>query len=182
MAELATSPGSGAFPRSTKGPPFSVWVAAAWFAVFPRADWAFYLLAMASVALALGAAWRLYGRLLDPDKQVLALALVGFVPLLTFHALKFNNNVLMIPLWALTMLWFVRSYDERRPLDAALAGFAAAVAMLTKYWSVFLIIGLAAAAALRPPPRRIFSLAGTLDHRRLRRAGALAAHHLADGQ
>jgi 4-amino-4-deoxy-L-arabinose transferase-like glycosyltransferase len=130
----------------TKFPPFSVWTAAAWFAVFPRADWAFYLLAMASVALALAAAWRLYGRLLDPDKQVLALALVGLVPLLTFHALKFNNNVLMIPVWTLTVLWFVCSYDERRPLDAALAGFAAGVAMLTKYWSVFLIFGLAVAA------------------------------------
>jgi Dolichyl-phosphate-mannose-protein mannosyltransferase len=145
MAELADLTRHLAL-GNTKGPPFSVWVTAAWFAVFPRADWAFYLLAMASVALALGAAWRLYGRLLDPDKQVLALALVGLVPLLTFHALKFNNNVLMIPVWTLTVLWFVRSYDERRPLDAALAGLAAAVAMMTKYWSVFLIIGLAAAA------------------------------------
>src|ERR1700688_1416871 len=145
MAELADLTRHLAL-GNTKGPPFSVWLTAAWFTVFPRADWAFYFLAMASVAVALGAAWQLYGRLLDPDKQVFALALVGFVPLLTFHALKFNNNVLMIPVWSLTTLWFVRSYEERRPLDAALAGLAAAIAMLTKYWSVFLILGLAAAA------------------------------------
>jgi hypothetical protein len=141
LADLARHPAFG----NAKNPPFTIWVTAAWFAVFPRADWSFYLLAMASVALALAAAWRLYGRMLDPDKQVLALALVGLVPLLTFHALKFNNNVLMIPLWTLTTLWFVRSYEERRPLDAALAGLAAAAAMMTKYWSVFLIVGLAAA-------------------------------------
>src|SRR5262249_41623472 len=27
-----------------KHPPFPAWIAAAWFAVFPRADWAYYLL------------------------------------------------------------------------------------------------------------------------------------------
>src|SRR5579883_2860985 len=27
-----------------KHPPFSVWVVTAWFAVFPRTDWAYYLL------------------------------------------------------------------------------------------------------------------------------------------
>jgi hypothetical protein len=144
MAELADLARHFALGNA-KNPPFAIWVTAAWFAVFPHADWAFYLLSMACIAVALAAAWRLYGRLLDPDKQVLALAAIGLVPLLTFHALKFNNNVLMIPLWALTTLWFVRSYDERRLFDAALAGFAAAAAIMTKYWSVFLIVGLAAA-------------------------------------
>ena len=144
MAELADLAGHFALGNA-KNPPFAIWVTAAWFAVFPHADWAFYLLSMICIAVALGAAWRLYGRVLDPDKQVLALAAIGLVPLLTFHALKFNNNVLMIPLWALTTLWFVRSYEERRLLDAALAGFAAAAAIMTKYWSVFLIVGLMAA-------------------------------------
>lgn len=166
LADLARHPAFG----DNKNPPFAIWVTAAWFALFPRVDWAFYLLAMMSVAVGLWAAWRLYARLLTPDKQVLALAIVGFVPLLTFHALKFNNNVLMIPLWALTMLWFVRSYEDRRPLYAALAGLAAAAAMMTKYWSVFLIVGLAVAALcdrrrdayFRSPAPWITATCGTL--------------------
>jgi 4-amino-4-deoxy-L-arabinose transferase-like glycosyltransferase len=141
LADLANHLSLG----NAKNPPFAIWLTAAWFAVFPHADWAFYLLSMVCIAVALAAAWRLYGRLLDPDKQVLALAAISLVPLLTFHALKFNNNVLMIPLWSLTILWFVRSFDEHRLSDAALAGFAAAAAMMTKYWSVFLVVGLVAA-------------------------------------
>jgi hypothetical protein len=32
-----------------KHPPFPAWVAAVWFAVFPRADWAYYLLSATSI-------------------------------------------------------------------------------------------------------------------------------------
>jgi 4-amino-4-deoxy-L-arabinose transferase-like glycosyltransferase len=142
LSELARHPAFG----DAKSPPFAIWTAAVWFAVFPRADWSFYLLAMTSIVLALVVAWRLYGRLLDPDKQLLALVLLSLIPLLTFHALKFNNNALMIPLWAAAIYFFVRSYDRRGVADAALAGLFAAAAMLDKYWSIFLIVGLAAAA------------------------------------
>jgi 4-amino-4-deoxy-L-arabinose transferase-like glycosyltransferase len=145
MAELADLSQHTVFGNA-KNPPFAMWLTAAWFTVFPRADWAFYLLAMSGVGVALWAAWRLFGLWLDGEKRVLALLVLTFLPLLTFHALKFNNNALMIPLWALTTLWFVRSYEMRRSVDAALAGLAAAACMLTKYWSVFLIVGLALAA------------------------------------
>src|SRR5713101_6594121 len=44
-----------------KHPPFGAWVAAAWFALFPVTDWAFYLLAMTVAAIALWLAWQLAG-------------------------------------------------------------------------------------------------------------------------
>ena len=44
-----------------KHPPLSAWLAAAWFALFPAADWAFYLLAMLMAGLALWIAWRVAG-------------------------------------------------------------------------------------------------------------------------
>jgi 4-amino-4-deoxy-L-arabinose transferase-like glycosyltransferase len=145
MAELADQSRHLAFGYA-KNPPFAMWATAAWFTVFPRADWAFYLLAMTGIAAGLWAAWQLFGRHLDAEKRVLALALLTLVPLLTFHALKFNNNALMFPLWALATLFFVRSYEERSIGAATLAGLFAAAAMLTKYWSVFLIAGFALAA------------------------------------
>ena len=46
-----------------KHPPLAMMVVRAWFAVFPTADWAYYLLAMANVAPALWIAWRLVGAL-----------------------------------------------------------------------------------------------------------------------
>lgn len=129
-----------------KHPPLDMWVVRAWFTVFPTADWAFYLLAMANAGLALWIIWRLSARFLDAEKRVVGLALLTLVPFFNFHALKFNVNTLLIPLWAVTTLWFLRSFETRRLLDAALAGLFAALAMNTKYWSIFLLLGLGVAA------------------------------------
>jgi 4-amino-4-deoxy-L-arabinose transferase-like glycosyltransferase len=132
----------------SKHPPLSAWMVAAWFAIFPVTDWAFYLLAMTTVGIALWTAWRLAGDYLDPKKQVMALAMLMLIPFFNFHALKFNANTVLVPLWAATTLCFLRSYERRSAGWAALAGLFAAGAMLGKYWSIFLIVGLGIAALL----------------------------------
>ncbi|HXL48845.1 MAG TPA: glycosyltransferase family 39 protein [Xanthobacteraceae bacterium] len=131
-----------------KHPPFAMVVVRAWFAVFPTAEWAFYLLAVATAGLALWIAWRLSARFLDGEKRVVGLALLTLVPFFNFHALKFNQNSVLMPLWAATTLWFLRSFETRRVLDAALAGLGAAACMYGKYWSIFLLLGLGIAALL----------------------------------
>lgn len=138
-AVLARDPSFGYF----KHPPMSIWLAGLWFTVFPLQAWAFYLLSMAVAGVGLWAAWRIAERFLPPDKRVVGLALLTFVPFYNFHALKYNANTVMIPFWGLTILWLLRSYETRSTLYAALAGLAAAGAMLSKYWSIFLIAGLA---------------------------------------
>src|SRR5437762_12853009 len=42
-------------------PPLAAFVVKLWFLIFPFADWAYYLLAIALAALALWIAWRLLG-------------------------------------------------------------------------------------------------------------------------
>jgi hypothetical protein len=133
-----------------KHPPLTMAVVRLWFDVFPTADWAYYLLAMVNVGLTLWIVWRLMGRFVDGEKRVVGLALLTLVPFFNFHALKFNVNTVLMPLWAATTLWFLRSFETRRPLDAALAGLGAAAAMYGKYWSVFLLIGLGFAALADP--------------------------------
>lgn len=138
-----------------KHPPLAMLVVRLWFSVFPTADWAYYLLAMANVGLALWIAWRLAGRFLDGEKRVVGLALLTLVPFFNFHGLKFNVNTILLPLWAATTLWFVRSFESRRALDAALAGLFAAAAMYGKYWSIVLLLGLGI-AALADPRRAVY--------------------------
>ncbi len=133
-----------------KHPPLGAWVVRAWFSVFPLADWAYYLLAMALASLALWIAWTIFARYLDGEKRVVGLALLTMVPFFNFHALKFNANTVMIPLWAATTALFLRSYETRRAGIAALAGLAAAAAMLGKYWSIVLLLGLGLAALADP--------------------------------
>ncbi|MEP7030825.1 MAG: glycosyltransferase family 39 protein [Pseudolabrys sp.] len=131
-----------------KHPPLAAWVARAWFSVFPIGDWLYYLLAIAYATTGLWIAWRLYSRFLPPDKRIVALACLTLVPYFNFHGLRFDHNAVLGPLWAATMLCLIRSFDTRSPLWAALAGVAAAAAMLGKYWSIFLLAGLAVAALL----------------------------------
>jgi dolichyl-phosphate-mannose-protein mannosyltransferase len=133
-----------------KHPPFGAWLVRGWFAVFPLADWSYYLFAMVLATLALWIAWRISGRYLDGDKRVVGLALLTLVPFYNFHALKFNANTVMLPLWAAATALFLRSYETRRPGLAALAGLAAAAAMLGKYWSLVLLAGLGLAALADP--------------------------------
>jgi 4-amino-4-deoxy-L-arabinose transferase-like glycosyltransferase len=133
-----------------KHPPLPTWLVWAWFEVFPLADWAFYLLAIASAALALWIAWRLSDRVLAPERRILGLAVLSLVPFYNFHALKFDHNAALLPLWAVATLCFVRSFETRSLGWAALAGVGAAAAMLGKYWSIFLLVGLGLAALVDP--------------------------------
>jgi 4-amino-4-deoxy-L-arabinose transferase-like glycosyltransferase len=131
---------------TTKHPPLGAWLVGAWFSVFPLADWAYYLFAILLATFALWVAWTISARYLDGEKRVVGLALLTLVPFFNFHALKYNANTVMVPLWAVTTWLFLRSFETRGVVFAAGAGLAAAAAMLGKYWSIFLLLGLAVAA------------------------------------
>ena len=133
-----------------KHPPFPAWVAAVWFAVFPYADWAYYLLSTVSIGVALWFVWLIVKRHVDGDKRALALTLLTFSPGFNFQPLKFNSNALLIPVWAAASYLFLRSFQTRSAVWGALAGLGAALAMLTKYWSIFLILGFVVAALTHP--------------------------------
>jgi len=144
------------FWGTPKHPPFGAWLVSAWFSVFPLADWAYYLFAMLLATLALWIAWRIAGRYLDAEKRIVGVALLTLVPFFNFHALKYNANTVMIPLWAATTALFLRSYETRNPVWAVFAGLAAAAAMLGKYWSIVLLLGLGLAAIADPRRRTYF--------------------------
>jgi 4-amino-4-deoxy-L-arabinose transferase-like glycosyltransferase len=131
-----------------KHPPLSGWLAGLWFDVFPRQDWAFYLLAMVMVGIALWFAWRVMLTRLSGDKLAVGLAMLTLVPFFNFQALKYNANTVMIPLWAFATWTFVRSFQSRTVGWAVLAGVAAGLAMLGKYWGVVLLAGFGLAALI----------------------------------
>jgi 4-amino-4-deoxy-L-arabinose transferase-like glycosyltransferase len=134
------------FWASPKHPPLGPWLVRAWFSVFPRADWAYYLLSAVVAGAALWFAWRLMEPYLDGAKRAVGLALLTLVPVFNFHALKFNNNAVSVPTWVATTWLFLRAFETRRADYSVLAGIAAGTAMLSKYWSFFLLAGLGIAA------------------------------------
>jgi hypothetical protein len=137
-------------------PPLSAWIATAWFSILLTADWAAYLLSTVNAAVALWICWRLYGEWLEPEKRITAFALLTLIPFTTFNALIFNANTLLLPLWSAATLVFLRSVRERDIRSAALAGLACGAALLTKYWTVYLVAGLFVAALVHPQRQRYF--------------------------
>jgi MFS family permease len=148
-----------------KHPPLPVWLVAMWFSIFPLATWAYDLLAVGMAVVSLWVAFVVSTRYLDGRKSAVGLALLTLVPFFNFHALKFNANSAMMPWWALTTWFFLRSFEpppyppppagEGRVGVAALAGVAAAGAMLVKYWSVVLLAALAI-GAISDSRRRLY--------------------------
>jgi 4-amino-4-deoxy-L-arabinose transferase-like glycosyltransferase len=130
-----------------KHPPLAAIVVRGWFAIFPISDWAYYLLGITTATATLWIAWHLFGDYLKtPTKRAVALLLLTFIPFFNFHALKFNVNTVLMPLWAVTTFLFLRSFRTRSPAYAALAGVGAGFCMISKYWSICLLAGLAVAA------------------------------------
>jgi 4-amino-4-deoxy-L-arabinose transferase-like glycosyltransferase len=131
-----------------KHPPLAAWIVWLWFSIFPLTEASYYLLAMLMPAITLWIVWRLSADYLTIEKRIAGLVLLTLIPFFNFHALKFNVNTVLMPVWAVTTLWFLRSYQTRSRVYAALAGIGAAACMLGKYWSVFLLAGLALAALI----------------------------------
>jgi 4-amino-4-deoxy-L-arabinose transferase-like glycosyltransferase len=138
-----------------KHPPLMGWVAHAWTLVFPLADWSFQLLAMTNAAVALWAVDLTARRFVRGDKRAVVLLLLMLLPVYQFHAQRFNANAVLLAIWPLATYCFLRSFETRQIKWAAAAGALAAVAMLGKYYSVFLVSGFVFAAVCHPE-RKIY--------------------------
>jgi len=138
-----------------KHPPLMGWVAHAWTLVFPLTDWSFQLLAMTNAAVALWAVDLIARRFVRGDKRAVVLLLLMLLPAYQFHAQRFNANAVLLAIWPLATYCFLRSFETRQVKWAAAAGALAALAMLGKYYSVFLIGGFVLAAVFHPQ-RRIY--------------------------
>src|SRR3982075_4614763 len=140
-----------------KHPPLMGWVARAWTSVFPLTEWSFQLLALTNSAVALWAVDLISRRFVRGDKRVVLLLLLMLLPTYQFHAQRFNANTVLLAIWPLATYCFLRSFETRHVAWAAAAGATATIAMLGKYYSIFLIGSFAFAAIVHPMRREFFA-------------------------
>ncbi|WP_395677898.1 glycosyltransferase family 39 protein [Inquilinus sp.] len=140
-----------------KHPPFYAWVVHAWFSLFPTRDWAFYLLSSTNAAIGLAAVWAIAGRYLSGPARLASVLLLETLPFATVQSLNFNANAVLLSLWPLVMLLFLRTFDRRDLASAVALGLAAAAAMLSKYYSGIILACCLAAALAHPDRRRFFA-------------------------
>lgn len=139
-----------------KHPPLMGWVARAWTSIFPLSNWSFQLMALINAAVAMWIVDLITRRFVKGDKRLIVLFLLMLQPTYQLHAQRFNANAVLLAVWPLATFCFLRSFETRRIGWAAAAGAAAALAMLGKYYSLFLIISFFIAAILHPQRRAYF--------------------------
>jgi 4-amino-4-deoxy-L-arabinose transferase-like glycosyltransferase len=145
-------------PGYYKHPPLAGLEAGAWFLVFPATDWSFHLFAMCNSAIALYATYLIARRYLDGDKRIVAVLLLVLTPFYQFHGQRFSTNQTLISTWPIATYCFIRAFDTfdrstKGLVWAVLAGVSAALAVLGKYYSVFLLAGFLAAVLVHPRGR-----------------------------
>jgi 4-amino-4-deoxy-L-arabinose transferase-like glycosyltransferase len=133
-----------------KHPPLAALLAAAWFAFFPIANWSFELLAAVNAAVALFAVDLIARRFVAGDRRLLVLLLLLLTPFYQFHSQRFNPNAVLLSTWPIATYCFLRAFETRRPGWSIMAGATAALAMLGKYYSIYLIAGFVVAALCHP--------------------------------
>ena len=143
----------------TKHPPLMGWAARAWTSVFPLTDWSFQLLSLTNAALGLWLIDKIARRVASGDKRLFVLLLLMLLPVYQLHAQRFNANAVLLPTWPLATYCFLRAFETRQLGWAVAAGLAGALAMLGKYYSVFLLLGFAIAALMHPLRRAYFTSA-----------------------
>jgi len=94
-------------------------------------------------------------RFVRGDSRAVVLLLLMLLPAYQFHAQRFNANTVLLAIWPLATYCFLRSYESRHLGWAAAAGALGAVAMLGKYYSIFLL-GAFVLAAIAHPQRAAY--------------------------
>jgi hypothetical protein len=142
---------------NSKHPPLMGWVARAWTSVFPLTNWSFQLLALINSAIALWAIDLISRRFVRGDKRVIVLLLLMLPPIYQLLAQRFNANTALLAVWPIATYCFLRSFETRQLKWAIAAGATAALAMLAKYYSIFLIGSFVFAAICHPHRRAHFA-------------------------
>jgi hypothetical protein len=140
----------------SKHPPLMGWVARTWTSVLPLTNWSFQLMALTNAAIALWAVDLISRRFVKGDKRVIVLLLLMMLPIYQLHAQRFNANAVLLATWPIATYCFLRSFETREIRWAIAAGATAALAMLGKYYSVFLIGSFVVAAICHPQRRAYF--------------------------
>ncbi len=133
-----------------KHPPLFAWITAAWFAVFPRVDAAYFLLSALNAAIGLAGVAALARRFLLRDEALVATLALAVSPLYTALAIKFNANAVLLSTWPWAAYGFAALMQTGRLRHALVCGVFTALAVLGKYFSVVLVLGFVLATLARP--------------------------------
>ena len=136
-----------------KHPPLLPWITEAWTMFVPMSLASLSLLTAVNMTVCAWAVWRIAAmsrHAEDARIGILAILLLICVPFASVMAVKLNHNAILISIWPLTALAFLRALDQPTALRGLIFGIAAAAAVLAKYYSGLLLLGCVAASFADP--------------------------------
>jgi 4-amino-4-deoxy-L-arabinose transferase-like glycosyltransferase len=122
--------------------------------------WLTYLFSQLFVGLCFWSVWRLGRKILTPLHALAAVLILEGIQYYTIASLDFNDNVIELGLWALLVLLFYRAVTLEKLIDWIGVGIVAGLALMTKYYSAFLLIGMFLFLLIEPQARQVFSKKG----------------------
>jgi 4-amino-4-deoxy-L-arabinose transferase-like glycosyltransferase len=148
LAETSMWAGLGFSWGYTKHPPLLPWCVGAVGLVLPITWITLAALAAVNLTVAALAVWRIAAMTVGPDRASLAILLFCLSPYTTTQAIKLNHNSVLLSLWPLAVLAFLRLIQQPTALRGAVLGGACALAVLAKYTSILLTLGICVAALI----------------------------------
>ncbi|MBI3440791.1 MAG: glycosyltransferase family 39 protein [Proteobacteria bacterium] len=138
---------------NNKHPPLFGWIVAAWFAVFPATDNAYYLLNETNLAVTLFLLALALRRVLTAEQTLAAIVLTTLMAQFGLDSgFKYNANTALLPFIAGGVWALLKALQDKRLPYFAVAGLFAGAAVLCKYYALIIlpVIGLVVAFQLRP--------------------------------
>lgn len=122
--------------------------------------WMIYGFSQLSVALCFWSVWQLAKRMLAPVYALVAVFLLEFIQYYSIAAVDFNDNVLELGLWALTIWYFYNALLEQKCRHWLLTGFFAALSLMAKYYAIVLFLPMLVFLLMTREGRQSFKYSG----------------------
>ena len=153
-----------------KHPPLPAWIARGVTVLAGGSPVGMYLAACGCVVVSFWAAWRLGRAMMSPTAALLGVVLLECCYYFNFEAMLLNNNTVLYPLWALSVLAFYHALCRGQLRYWIAFGVCVGLGMLTKYamgilpaaMLVFMLFDHRARAAWRTPGPYLAAVVGLL--------------------
>jgi hypothetical protein len=122
----------------SKYPPLVQWLTAWLYNLTGSSEFPIYILSQVSIFTCFWVVWRLGRQVLQPAQAMVGVLLLEGIYYFSLYSPTFNQNIVLLPLTALSVYFFYQAIQRQKILHWALVGLFMGLALLTKYQALLL--------------------------------------------
>lgn len=139
-----------------KNPWLCGWLAWIAGAIGGSSGWLIYLFSQCFVAMSLWSVWRLARHMFSRWHALVGVLVLEGCIYYTLAAPRFNDNCIELGLWSLMFLYFYRAIETQSLKHWLITGIAAALGMMTKYYTAIPLLVMFLFMLFEPQARKSF--------------------------